>query len=647
MLLAIRDKITGIVAWGIVLLISIPFVFFGLQDYFSPGGENYAVIVNGEEVPMNDYDFALGNNRQVMLQQFGGRFPEFFDAEAHLRKQTLDQLIRRELILQVIDKYNYRISTQQVAQVIQDQEYFKVDGKFDPEAYQRQLQSVGYSQQRYELEQAQQTLANQIQSSLQATAFVSSQELNAFAKLNGQTRDFDYAKLPLSAYKTGLKVEEAAIAEYYEANKDGLKTDAKVSIEYVELKLSDLAAEVAVDEPLLESLYQDAIAQGSYVTEESREASHILIQLSSDADDAATQAKQAEAEAVLAELKAGKDFAALAKDKSNDPGSASKGGSLGEVRRGQQTKTFEDALFALEEGAYSDVVKTRFGFHIIKADKIKPPVTKPFAEVRADIEAEYRSEQAEKAFSDKIEVLANLSFEQNDGLSVAADGISTEVQSTELFTADNGEGIAKYHQIRTAAFDDQVLLDGRNSDIVEVDTNHAVVLRLKEQEASRSKTLDEARTEIIAELETQQAKEKLLEAVKFVESQANDDNTFQDAVKKYAAEYKAVEAAKRVGGETPREILDQAFALAKPNSSELSVKRIELLNGDQAIVRLKAVKDGDIQWLQEQEREQLTNRLLGSRGRFDFAAALADIKENATIVINTDLDTAEDSETDS
>jgi peptidyl-prolyl cis-trans isomerase D len=635
MLIALRDRITGIIAWLFVILISIPFMLWGVQEYFGVGESGYAVKVNGEKISNADFDQAMSRNRQALAQSFGGQIPAHFDANSFLRSQTLEELTNRELIGQLIDQHNYRVGATDLAETITQQSIFQTDGRFNSQIYEAELRSRGYSKQAYEQAQQLQLLAGQIQAGIQKTAFAPKQELKSFAMLRYQTRDFDFIRLPADKYKGDIRITDNMANEYYEEHKDVFMTEEQVSIQYIELDLQAMAKQVPVDEEQLRQTYDDAIAAGRYQSEEIRNARHILIRSDQDATPEQLDEKRVKIEELLARLKQGENFEELAKTASEDPGSAAQGGSLGEVRRGQMVKPFEDALFALPAGQLSEPVKTQFGFHIIKVDSIKPGVVAPFEEVRTALAEEYRTRQAESTFYDKVDMLATVSFENPDNLEASAEAIGASIQQSGLFTESNGDGIAKHSSVRVAAYSDPVLNQQRNSGLVEISNGHVVVLHLNEREPSRQQTLAEVRERVNADLMQRELRTRLLEAVDQLAWEMLETEDRAALARKYRGEYKLVQNAKRDNADVPREAVEIVFEIPAFEADRTS-KGVDL-GEDMAVVYLRAVKDGDLEWLDAGEKQRFQQEIVDARGRGDFSAAMAAVHSTAEILINPEL----------
>lgn len=646
MLLGLRDRISGYLAWIFVFLITIPFVLWGIQEYVGLGEPSYAIKVNDETIPLSEYERTMAIARTSLAQAYGGRIPAGFDVDSYLRKQTVEQLIQNELMAQLFDRHNYRVDAATLQQTIMQDPYFHIDGKFSNTRYREELRSRGVTPQEYENLLRQQMLTAQLSAGLVQTSFIPEAELAEYVKISHQARDFAYLLLPFSAYEKNVKAGAEEVEQYYNSHPGMLMTDERVKVAYVEFSLDQMAQGVKVSDSALHELYQSAIEAGRYQTEEVRNASHILVSVPDNAEEAVIADKKKKAEEILQRLNKGENFAELAKKESEDPGSAQQGGDLGDVRRGVMVKPFEDALFALEKGKLSEPVLTRFGFHIIKVNTIQPAQVQAFNEVKDEIEQNYRKEQTDAAFYDRVDRLQTLTFENPGDLASIGEQLGLEVKESEFFTrgAGDGKGIASHSAVREAAFSNAVLIEKQNSGLIEVGDSHVVVLRIKEHEESRAKTLAEARSEIAEILKREKTSAAVEEAAEKILAELPDAKP-EAVAKRYDAQYKAFSKVKRddPGANIPHEIRQAVFKMPAPAAGSSGFRKVSLANGDAAVLRLDAVNPGDIASLTEAEREQLRRQVQQLRGRFDYSAMLAALREDADIRIrDSDLGAAAD-----
>ncbi|HEY3487855.1 MAG TPA: SurA N-terminal domain-containing protein [Gammaproteobacteria bacterium] len=635
MLLGLRDRIAGYLAWIFVALISIPFVLWGIQDYVGVGEASYAVKINDEKISLNEYDRVLSAGRMNLAQAYQGRIPSYFDVDGFLRKQTLEHLIQRELLDQLITERNYRIDGGILQQQILRDQYFQVDGSFNKDRYQAELSSRGLQPREYENILKRELIVEQLNRGIEQTAFIPEQELAEYAGIAHQTRSYSYVLVPFSVYEKNTKVTPAEIENYYSEHPGQLMTDELVKIAYIEFSLEEMAKDVQVSAETLRELYKSAIDAGRYQTEEVRDGAHILIRVPDNAAEAVIAEKKKKAEDILQRLRQGADFAAVAKQESEDPGSAEQGGALGDVRKGAMVKPFEDTLFALKKGELSEPVLTRFGFHIIKVNAIQPPQIQAFDEVKAEIEQNYRKEQTDAAFYDRVDRLQTLTFENPGGLEVIAEQLGLSIKESGFFArGGDSTGIAESAPVRDAAFSAAVLQEKQNSGLIEIGDNHVVVLRIKDHQPSRAKTLAEARTEIAALVKQEKTTAAVMQTAGKILADAASGGELRVIAKSYDAEYHAAVNVKRDDPAFPSEVQQSAFRMVLAAEGKPALKQTGLSNGDAAVIRLTGIKEGDIATLNASERDQLRQQMQQARGRYDFNAMLAALREDAEIVVN-------------
>ena len=414
MLQAIRNKMTGWIAYGIIFLISIPFALWGVNSYLGGGELPPAATVNGEDISVRDFDRAYTNYRQRLAQLFGGSIPESIGSESILRTQVLDQLVEETALRQYIVNQNYRIGDQALSIKIRNMTEFQRDGQFDSEIYEAQLRSVGLSPLGFEHQLRQSGSMDQFQTGIRATAFTTPLMNKEFSNLQNQTRKLRSLRYRVDAQS--LQVSDSEIEQYFLSNPERYNTPEQIRIDYIELSLDSIKQNIEVNDSDVQARYQEGLQ--SYTSPEFRDVSHILITVSDDSSSDEALQKITE---IRSRIGAGEDFSKLAGELSEDPVSAADGGSLGEVGRGDMVPTFESAMFALSLDELSEPVKTAFGWHIIKVNSIVGGEVEPFESVKSALADEIKSELAEVQIYELVERLANVAYEQPDSLEPAAD----------------------------------------------------------------------------------------------------------------------------------------------------------------------------------------------------------------------------------
>ena len=372
-----------------------------------------------------------------------------------------------------------------------------------------------------------------------------------------------------------------------------------MKVQYLVLDASELGSTDAPGEGELRALYESEIERFS--EPERRRVRHILITVSADADDAAQEAAKSRLDEIRTRIEGGEDFAAIAKELSEDPGSAGQGGDLGSIEAGIMDPAFDQAAFTLEKDVLSQPVRSQFGYHLIQATEIEGGGVKPFEDVREQLVAEMTKRGSEGQFFDMAERLANLAYESPDSLAPAAEELGLELQTSDWVGRAGGEGILSNRKVIAAAFSDEVLRQGLNSDLIEPELNalQAVVLRVMEHEEASAKPLDEVRDEIVAVLRDQRAAEAALSAAQSMVQQLESGAALADA----AGGHEVSEAGLigRDAPDIPPAVADLAFSMARPAADAASYGSTSLANGDAVVVVVSNVVDGSSEGIGDAE----------------------------------------------
>ncbi|KIZ36635.1 MAG: SurA N-terminal domain-containing protein [Pseudomonadota bacterium] len=616
MLQNIRDNSQGWIAKTIIGIIVMLLALTGFEAIFNAASNNQnAAEVNGEEISRYDLDQAMNMQRRQLAQQLGQDFDASLLDDRLLRDSALGSLIDRMLLLQSAKNANFAFSSEALDQLILQTPEFQVDGAFSAARFDQVIQQMGYSRLQFRQLLEQEMLIGQLRAGISGTGFVTDQQVDNFARLEMQTRDF--ATLTLPAQQEAIEVGDEQIKEYYEANADRFRTPEQVIVEYVELKKESFFDQVEVSDEELQELYQKQIANLA----EQRRAAHILIETGGELSDDEAKAKIDE---IATRVKNGDDFAAVAKEASQDPGSANEGGDLGFAGPGVYDPAFEDALYALNEGEVSAPVKSEFGWHIIKLLGVQSPEVPAFESLKPQLVRELKAQQVEQRFVETSKQLEDSAFEASD-LAQPAQELGLMVQTTEAFGRDGGEGITANRQVIQAAFSDEVLVDGANSSVIELDPDTSIALRVKEHLKPAAIPLADVREDIVQQLqrslaaEAARAKgEQLLADLR--KGQQPDDGQWQ-----------AVEAATRSQEGVAPALLQAVFRMPRPEQQDKpSYSGVALSNGDYAVVRLNGVNEPEAALTDEEKLNY--RRFLASRvGQQDFAAFRQKLQAEAEI----------------
>ncbi len=594
MLEFIRERAQGWLTWFIVGIIIIAFGAFGISSYFEAGPSSTVAEVNGAPISQAQFQRAYFQERQRLQELLGSNFrPELFPEE-RIRQQVLQELVRQELIVQAALKGGMRVSDAQLAGFVRGIDAFHVDGQFSGDRYREILARQGMQPAFFEAGLKRDLVAQQFVRGVAETDFSTHDAVGRYLALERQTRDIGYLVLPAERF-TDVTVDDEAVESFYQENAAQFVTPEQVRAAYLELDLKAMADDVEVEEETLLSRYE--AQQQNYRTPEERSARHILIPVPSDADPAAEQAAREQAEALLAQLRSeDADFAALAKEHSADPGSAAQGGDLGYFGRGIMDPAFEAATFALQPGEVSEPVRSAFGYHLIKLEAVRGGEVKPFEEVRDQIRRDIQRERAEESFYAQAEQLANLTYEHPDTLEVAAEQLGLSVQQTDLFPRNGGkQPPASSPKFAQAAFSEEVLAQGLNSEVIELGPDRLVVLRIAEHQPEQKKPLEAVRDSIVENLTQRKRAQLAIEQADAIVERLKAGEEAKSVAAETDLEWHEIEGLERTAQEPLPAVVEAAFRLPRPAGDQPSVSRVGLASGDQAVLALSAVNPGEME----------------------------------------------------
>ena len=589
MLQAINDRAKGILGWIIIAFISIPFALWGIQEYLGNNQPNYVAKVNDSEISSRDYEEALARHRDRLKAQFGGNLPDSPALDSQIKKMVLEQLVSSSVLETTSEKQGFRISDGLLATKIRTMEPFLQDGKFMASTYEQLLRSQGMSVGEFEYLMRRDLLSQQLQKGVTQSTIIDKSSVGLVNRLQNQTRDLSYLLIKQASYHGDVTITDEEVTQYFNQNQDRYMHPEQVSIAYIEFKGDQLASDIPVDEEAVRRAYDEYVA--SISEQEERKARHILIKMDETASEAAKAETKKKAESILAKLQSGESFEELAKTESDDIGSAKQGGDLGWVTRGMMVQGFEDALFTLQKNQLSDLVQTGFGFHIIRLDDLKAVKPDSFESKKQELVDQVRQHEIDNLFYERSELMATMTYENDQTLLPAADALGIKVQRSNLFTRSSGQGIASHDAIRTTAFADTVLKEGRNSEIIELGKNHIAVLRIDEHKTAKPKTLDEVKAAVEMALKSQKARQKAQAAGLQALADVQQSKSLKAFEKDKHYDYKSLGFIKRDNAEADRAIIKAAFDMNKPEGDEPSFTSIDLNNGDVAVIQLSAVKE--------------------------------------------------------
>jgi len=620
MLQAIRNRAQGIFAWIILILICVPFALWGIQNYLDSGKELPVAVVGDRDIFERDvnrvYEQSLAS--LVGLGQYD---------ESELKREALNRLVKEEVITQHAQDKGLAVSEEEVRNFVQTLPYFQTEGKFDKEKYKMMLSSQGMGAAQFAAQIRKALTMEQFQRGVSDTGFVTKRQIESFYRLRNQERQIEYLTVPYKKYEGEISPSE--IQAYYDQNPGEFQNPEKVSVQYLALSMDQIANTMEPTEEEVRNLYEEQ--KNQLATAERRKVSHILITTDADKPDADKGALE-KIQQIRARLLKGEDFAKLAKEISEDKASAEKGGDLGFINRDTMEQNFANAAFAQAKGEVSEPVKTSFGYHLIKVTEIEAASTKSFAEVRAELAKTLQRSAAENKFYELGQTLTEQSFEHPDSLEPAAKALNLSVQETELFTRDEGTGVAQEKEVRDAAFNADVL-NGKNSEPVEIGNEKVYVVRVKEHQPASARPLADVKQAIIEKLRDQKARAAARKMAEELLAGLKAETPLADVAKAAGLTLSQPPAFQRNTDKLPPAVVTAAFKAPRPSEGKGKAEIVGLENGDEVIFRVLAVKEGTTASVEAKELGMAKDFLEKNVGQDEFAAFVEQLRVGTDVYI--------------
>ena len=576
MLQNIRDNSQGTIAKIIVGFIIVTFALFGIESIVALGNSEPApVTVNGVDIEEMEILRLVEMQKNRFRQQFGDSYDESLFNDGFLRQSAVEQLIEQKVAVTQARELGAYVSTQSIDQAILAAPEFQQDGQFSSDRFKMILRRSALTPLAYRAVLEEQSLVTQLQLGTGLTDTALPFEIERQLALSSEQRDYEYVVFNATELKSDIEISDEQINNYYDANKDRFQTQQQVAVDYVVLNKADLRADIDVDEEEIDFFYQEYLDQINETEE--RKSSHILIEITDERNEDAAEAL---AQQLSEKARAGEDFAALAKEYSDDIGSKNLGGDLGFNTRGGFIAEFDDALFVMKEGEISSAVQTEFGYHVIKLDAIRKPAVLSRAEKEADIITEIKASQLTELFAEQTEALAAAAFENDTIENLVANNsrLGLKAQNTGLFSRSEGKGIAINPAVRTAAFDEKVSADRELSDIIEISADQVVVIGLSKLVEPEVKPLAQVKAQIESLLLTEKANQLATEKAESLIANIATDAANVNWVEVNAATFSDAAGA-------PAELNTAVFTLPK-KAGELTMATVA---SGRAVARLKAV----------------------------------------------------------
>jgi peptidyl-prolyl cis-trans isomerase D len=612
MLGAIRKKSKGWVAYLIVGLITVPFALFGIQSYLGGSSNSVIAIVDGEDITINTYYQEFNTQQRNLQQQLGSSYSAEIDYA--LRQTVIETLINEKLLENFTNSMKLVTLDEEVFSFILSNPVFQLDGVFSEDRYLQILRLNNFTPLTYELEQLKSMSLDQIKRNLNHSAFLSTVQIEQLNDLSSQQREVSFVVLNTEKYKDQIVVNQEQISEYFDNNKSNFIEGRKVQVDFVELSFDNIEQQIEPDNETLQKLYIEN--EALYTNPEQRRAQHILLEEVSNAS------------AILKEIRQGGDFSELARIHSKDITSSEEGGDLGLFERELMVPEFDAAVFGMNVGDISDVVKTDYGYHIIKLNEIQPSTLQTFEEVEEQLLALHKKNVNQNALYELQEELSNLAYEES--IDVVSNQLDLELQTSDFFS----ELSTEYEEVFVStAFSNIVLNDGENSDVIELSKDRFVVMNLVNQQPERQKILDEVENQIVDILRNIGAKQLIDELAQTISSSltSGDDAQVKALMAENDLEWNEVGWIAR-DSQLPFDATSKVYKLSKPNTGEHTYHSQSADANTTLVIDLKAVKLSE-----EDINSEIVDLYLSEENNELFLSLVKKLRDSAEIKVFSEL----------
>ena len=626
MLQKIHERVQGLIAWVLVTLIAITFAFWGISYYIEShdSDSGIAAYVNGEVITKTQFMDRYQRLKRETEYQLGENVALTPTIEKSLKAKALRELISNKVILQAAKNAGYLVTPEQAEQALLQFPEFQEDGQFSKEKFETAISSALYTPSVFLQEIEQGMLINQQRFALSGSAVALPSDMTRFVQLINQRRDFSYVLIKPTIFtpKASTLQEETS---YYQKHHTQFTTKEQVKIQYLALSMKAIMDALKISPQMLQNYYEQN--KDNYMKPASFQIAHILIRTSEQ-----VKSKEAlqKAWSIKKRIENGESFENMAKQYSQDPETAALGGMIPRTEN-SFGRAFDAALMDLKPHEVSAPVKTPNGYEIIRLIAYEKPIPIPFNTAKEDIAQVLKAEKAQKIFSSQSDTLTDLTYQNPTSLERTAKKMRLPLQKSDFFT-DQGlkTGIASKKMVVHAAFSEDVLLQGNNSEPLQLDDDTLLVLRVKDRRPARQLAFKAVQKNIQQILKAQKTKDLARTSGEKIVSQLNQGQSVESLLKTHALQWVQEKAAMRHMRRLSPVILKHAFALPRPNGKNI-VSGFALKNGDYVIITLEKVRNGTLSSANAEQRKIFTNELEAAFGILDYNLYVQGLMKTAKI----------------
>ena len=623
MLQNIRERVTGKFALGILVLIGSSFLFFGVSsDYISFG---YAAKVNGKEIPTPVFENAY-RDQLLRFEEQGIDIPD--EVMQLVKEGVLDALIRDTVVDIYLEENGYRVSDTIVTDFIQRQADFRSEGKFSKDIYYAWLNQRVLDPSQFEETQRKGIQKSQLQRGVGASSFTTPSEYRRYLNLYLEQRQVDIIEINITNIAESISIDNDEIQNFYNDNIEKFITPESVDFKYIEIDRNNLSSNIEVTEEELQQHFENSSFR--FLQEEKRQAQHILIPFGDDEISSNNLAMELTKRAL-----SGESFDDLAKQYSQDGGTASRGGDLGMLLKSQLPGGLSETVFSIEEGEVEGPLKTDFGFHVIKLMSIEMGGSLPMDSVRSELEAEMKLQKSANIFTDLERSVSDALFDSRD-IDSLAESLELEINNAFGFTLQGGEPFGSNQALIDAMFDNRIINEREISEIVELDANRSLVFQIFKHTQSSPQEISEVSDVISDAIKTEKAREQAYKLIpELMEKLGNEDADVSAAVQSYITTSNLV--TDRQNTDVDPMINSAIFQVKRPIDEQLSVGTTTAQNGNVVLFNVTEIFPGRPEMIPLAERDAGKLQLSSRSGVSDFAAFVSELEKAVDIVRSQDV----------
>lgn len=631
--LRVRAQTTSAkIIFGLIAFVLVVFGFgaFNLFATFTPPG---VAVVNGYNIPTAAFDRALQSERMNLYQRYNGEYDlETIDSMVNAFA-VLERMIEHQLYIQKAAALGMVSSRQHYLDTIYANPLFQIDGEFSKEAFVTRVpQFFRYTLQMYEEELRKDQIVEALWNIQRHTSFFTERELMDAARVGRQTRDIAYLLFEANSYVGDIEPAEEEIIAYYEENSDQYMTDESFELRYITISKADYTEglEVSEEDILSEFEEEQRLAQENA----ERKSQHILIKV----DETRTEEAAMELiQNIRQQIVDGASFGELAAEHSEDESNAIFGGDLDFAGRGRFVPEFEDMLFSLEVGELSEPVVTEFGVHLIKLNEIQEVdeaiLELRFEEIRQEMLEDLATPEYEEA-KRQLDIKAN----ENDTLEPVAEAFDKEIQTQTNVTRSFGEGVLDSFDVRERILVPDVLENGFNSPVVDIDEREAIVAQLASRTPSELKPIEDVRIQIRAVLKREEAARRVERDRDAAYKQLLETEDFNQVASDFGVEWITVDRLNRRGQDVPYTVRNEAFKVKLLEEGERKILDVDGVVNDKAILVVTGVHPGQWEELPQVDQQTIRTDLETSYENRDVRTFVRALRNNARIKNNLSPD---------